>query len=133
MGPNSTIALTIQIDGGFFQLLDYLNRLEDLERLVIVDTINITSNSGTSSTGSGSTSGASSSSGSTTGGPPDLSVTLTGRMFTTAAAPASTGSGSTGHTVHAVHARRDDGDHAERGLDVEHRPHRPPPAPDRSS
>ncbi|MGZ4689343.1 MAG: type 4a pilus biogenesis protein PilO [Acidimicrobiia bacterium] len=94
-GSNSTIALTIQIDGGFSSVLDYLNRLEDLERLVLVDTINITSNSGTSSTGGGSTSGASASSDSTSGGPPDLSVTLTGRMFTTVAAPASTGSGST--------------------------------------
>src|SRR4249919_1069230 len=36
-GPNSTIALSIQVDGGFFQVLDYLNRLEDLDRLVILD------------------------------------------------------------------------------------------------
>ena len=36
----SVIPLTISIKGGFFQVLDYLNRLEDLGRLVIVDAIN---------------------------------------------------------------------------------------------
>ena len=35
-GP-SVIPLSIQIKGGFFQVLDYLNRLEDMGRLVIVD------------------------------------------------------------------------------------------------
>ena len=73
-GP-SVIPLSIQIKGGFFQVLDYLNRLEAMGRLVIVDGINISS--ATSSTGAAAT------------GPPNLSVTLTARMFTRAApAPA---------------------------------------------
>ena len=76
-GAPPTIRLSIQIEGGFFQVLDYLNRLEDLDRLVIVDSVNIT----TGATGGGggestSTTVASSS------GAPDLAVTLTARMFT---------------------------------------------------
>lgn len=73
-GP-SVIPLSVQIKGGFFQVLDYLNRLEDMGRLVIVDSINTTA-----STPAGTT------------GPPTLSVTLTGRMFTRAAPAAAAGS-----------------------------------------
>lgn len=82
-GPESTIALSIQIDGGFFEVLDYLNRLEDLERLVLVDSINVSAAAEDNATG-----GTGSESSSSSGGAPDLSVTLTGRMFTSAAAPA---------------------------------------------
>jgi Tfp pilus assembly protein PilO len=71
----SVIPLSVQIKGGFFQVLDYLNRLEDMSRLVIVDAINVTA-----STASGSS------------GPPTLSVTLTGRMFTRAQPAAAAGS-----------------------------------------
>jgi Tfp pilus assembly protein PilO len=89
-GPNSTIAVSMQINGGFFEVLDYLNRLEDLERLFLVDTVNVS----TAGSDSGSTGGAA-----TTGGAPNLSVTLTGRMFTEAQAAATgtpgTGTGST--------------------------------------
>jgi Tfp pilus assembly protein PilO len=91
---NSTIALSIQINGGFFQVLDYLNRMEDLDRLVIVDSTSMTGSEGggegESSTGGTGTTFESDSS----GGAPTLSVTLTGRMFTGQAAP-STGSGGT--------------------------------------
>jgi Tfp pilus assembly protein PilO len=88
-GPNSTIAVSIQIDGGFFQVLDYLNRLEDLDRLVLVDSVNLSAaGSDEGSTGSAEVSG----------GAPDLSVTLSGRMFTGAEAPvagSTSGGGST--------------------------------------
>ena len=70
-GGPAVINLSLQIEGGFFQALDYLNRLEDLERLVILDALNI------------------SASPSETGGPVRLSITLTGRMFTRAAVPGS--------------------------------------------
>ncbi len=84
-GPTSTIAVSIQIQGGFFEVLDYLNRLEDLERLVIVDTINISAAAPTR--GPAAPGPAGSIGGSTdSSGAPDLSVTLTGRMFTDAAA-----------------------------------------------
>jgi Tfp pilus assembly protein PilO len=103
-GPTSTIALTIQVDGQFSAVLDYLNRLEDLERLVVVDTINVTTGGG----GDGATGASGSQEGSVTTGAPNLSVTITGRMFTdaqpSAAAGGSTGTpstpgGTTGTTV----------------------------------
>jgi Tfp pilus assembly protein PilO len=77
-GP-SVIPLTVQIKGGFFQVLDYLNRLEDMGRLVIVDGINVTAANAAGASGTTST------------GPPTLSVTLTARMFTRAAPPAAAG------------------------------------------
>jgi Tfp pilus assembly protein PilO len=86
-GPGlSTIDLNIAVEGGFFQVVDYLNRLEDFDRLVIVDTMNI-STSGESEEGT------------TTG---SLGVTLTGRMFTTEApapAPGTPGAGATTTTT----------------------------------
>jgi Tfp pilus assembly protein PilO len=95
-GPNSTIALSMQVEGGFFQLLDYLNRLEDLQRLVIIDSVTISSGEVQDS---GTTGDSSASSGSTSSTPsdPTLSVTLSGRMFTNAE-PA-TDSGSSGGTT----------------------------------
>jgi Tfp pilus assembly protein PilO len=96
-GPNSTIALSIQVNGGFFELLDYLNRLEDLERLVIIDAVSVSTSD--SDTGNQSNSGADDSVATFDAGTgaPALSVTLTGRMFTNAeAAPVD---GSTGGTT----------------------------------
>jgi type IV pilus assembly protein PilM len=83
VGPASTITVAIQVDGGFFEVLDYLNRLEDMDRLVLVDSINVSSG--------GAASGGDASTG-VTSGTPDLSVTLTGRMFTGAEAPSADGS-----------------------------------------
>ena len=93
-GPTSTIALSMQISGGFFEVLDYLNQLEGLERVVVVDTINVSAagadTGGTSGTsGDATVSGAATSGGS--GGAPNLSVTLSGRMFTDASATSSAG------------------------------------------
>lgn len=79
-GP-SVIPLTMSIQGGFFQVLDYLNRLEDLGRLVIIDALNATAAGADNATTGGSSTGA-----------PPLAVTLTGRMFTMAAPPAPAGS-----------------------------------------
>ncbi len=76
-GAPPTINLSIQIEGGFFQVLDYLNRLEDFGRLVIVDSINITT--GATGGGEGTTD---STTPPTATGAPSLSATLTARMFT---------------------------------------------------
>ena len=73
----SVIAVSIQVQGGFFQVLDYLNRLEDLERLVVVDNVNISAGGSATATAAGAPAATTSASGS-----PDLSVTLAGRMFT---------------------------------------------------
>jgi Tfp pilus assembly protein PilO len=92
-GPTgvSFIPLSIQVKGGFFQALDYLNRLEDMGRLVIVDGINVSAAEaeGTSDTGS---------SGVATG-PPNLSITLTARMFTRATPPPPAGTAPTSGTA----------------------------------
>ena len=37
------IRLTLQIKGGYFQVLDFLNRLDDLRRLVVNDSLTVTS------------------------------------------------------------------------------------------
>jgi Tfp pilus assembly protein PilO len=90
-GPTSTIAISMQIQGQFSAVLDYLTRLEDLERLVVVDTVNLSAGSGAGGAGA---SGATGSAASVTGAP-DLSVTITGRMFSDAAPAAAPGSAGT--------------------------------------
>lgn len=90
-GPTS-VALAIQVKGDFFAVVDYLNRLEDLERIVVVDDITLASGGTAGATG---TTGAASD-------PSALSVTLAARMFTRAAPAGATGTtgvtGTTGST-----------------------------------
>ncbi|GIU87924.1 MAG: hypothetical protein KatS3mg009_2439 [Acidimicrobiia bacterium] len=80
-----TIQMTIQIDGDYFDVIEALRRLEDVDavgRLVVIDSIGLTASADAGDTGLG---------------PPPVSATLTARMFTgevTAAVPgagASTG------------------------------------------
>jgi Tfp pilus assembly protein PilO len=75
-GPTgiSEIRMTIQLEGGFFQVQEYLKRLEDLTRLVVVDAIQI-GTGGETDDGSGIPS---------LSGAPTLTVSLTARMFTQA-------------------------------------------------
>ncbi len=88
-GGISVITMSIEIEGGFFQVLDYLNRLEELERLVVVDAITI---SGATIAGGDGDEGGEQTSSAT--GAPTLSVTLNARMFTRAdAAFGATGDG----------------------------------------
>jgi Tfp pilus assembly protein PilO len=68
----SQINLGITVEGGFFQVLDYLNRLEDFERLVVVDAINVAGGGGGAAEGEDGAVVDDSS----------LSITLSGRMFT---------------------------------------------------
>jgi Tfp pilus assembly protein PilO len=67
----SSIGLSFQVEGGYFQILDFLNRVDDLPRVVIVDSLDI-------GAGEGDTP-AQGESGSATG---DLAATITARMFT---------------------------------------------------
>jgi Tfp pilus assembly protein PilO len=89
-GPTSTIAISMQVQGQFSAVLDYLTRLEDLERLVVVDSVSVSAASAGATGATGATGGAATS----VTGTPDLSVTITGRMFTDAA-PAAAPGGST--------------------------------------
>ena len=77
----SQIALGITITGGYFQVLDFVNRLTDLTRIVVIDGVSVAPAAGG-----------------------DLSVQLSGRMFTTSApagteAPGATPGGTTTTTV----------------------------------
>jgi Tfp pilus assembly protein PilO len=98
-GQPPTIAVQISVEGGFFQVLDYLNRLEDLERLVVVDSITI------NSAGEVGTGDPTDPSGGLTGGDGDLSVSLNTRIFSqstldtapgTTTDPGTTNEGGTG-------------------------------------
>lgn len=93
----SEIRMTVQLAGGYYQVLDYLNRMEDMSRLVVLDSIQV--NTGGTGGGEGSTEGTTPSA----SGAPTLSVNLTARMFTQAVdlsapiivAPPSTGGATT--------------------------------------
>jgi Tfp pilus assembly protein PilO len=74
-GGPSEITLAVSITGGYFQVLDFVNRLTDLTRIVVIDGLTV---------------------GGATGG--DLSVQITGRMFT-AQAPAGAPGEATTTTV----------------------------------
>ncbi len=79
-GPTgaSEIAMTIQLEGGYYQVLDYLNQLEDLQRIVVVDSITVDASGATGEEGEGGSGGVSLS------GAPTLAVNLSARMFTQA-------------------------------------------------
>ncbi len=66
------VKLTLQIRGGYFQVLDFMNRLEDLSRLVVTDGLNVTADQAAR-----------------------LTVSLTARMFTRAV-PSAFAAGATG-------------------------------------
>lgn len=63
-GPPS-IALTINVSGGYFEVLDYLDRLDSLGRIVVIDGLTLTP--------------------SAEGGPLQVGAAITARMFTTTA------------------------------------------------
>lgn len=45
-GGLSVIALSFSIEGGYFQVLDFMNRLTDLPRLVVIDSVNLSPQEG---------------------------------------------------------------------------------------
>lgn len=70
-GGPASIALTLNINGGYFEVLDYLDRFEALSRIVVIDSINL-------------------SPGRVDGGLVEIGVNITARMFTTNAEVAAT-------------------------------------------
>jgi Tfp pilus assembly protein PilO len=82
-GSVPAIPVQIQVKGGFFQVTDYLTRLETMDRLVVVDGVQIASSS--SGTSAGRASGLTSSTG-------ELTVTLNSRIFSQSSVGASAGS-----------------------------------------
>ncbi|HEX5266799.1 MAG TPA: type 4a pilus biogenesis protein PilO [Acidimicrobiales bacterium] len=105
-GAPPSIRVALSLKGGYNQVLDFINRLDGLPRLVVIDTVGLTSNatgpSGTSTVGEAGATTA-------TTAPAELTISLTVRLFTTTAAPAagatttttapSAASGSTTTTV----------------------------------
>jgi Tfp pilus assembly protein PilO len=72
----SQISLSISVTGGYFQVLDFMNRLTDLTRIVVIDTVTVAPAAGS-----------------------DLSVQLAGRMFTTAVPVGAPGAAETAATT----------------------------------
>jgi len=96
-GGPSVIVLNIQVKGGFFQVLDYLNRLENLKRLVVTNSVNLSAGGGTDTSGSaGSTTATTLATSTSSSGATTLSVTLGAKMFTSATVvPAAPGAAPT--------------------------------------
>lgn len=65
-GGASEVAISLSIKGGYFQVLDFVNRLDVMSRVVVIDTFGLSPQ------------------GSEGGAAPELSVSLNGRMFTLA-------------------------------------------------
>jgi Tfp pilus assembly protein PilO len=98
-----SISLGIQVQGSYAQVVDYLTRLAALQRLVVVNGVQLSTAAST-----GAETGTSASSGGTTGpfsGGTMLSATITAQMFVSPGATASsiegegTSTASTGSTV----------------------------------
>jgi Tfp pilus assembly protein PilO len=86
----SAIPVGIQVKGTYQQVMDYLFLLKSLKRLVVVDTLQVSSAGGDTSAGAA---------GATTGpfsGASQLAVTITARMFETPPATATDGSALSG-------------------------------------
>jgi Tfp pilus assembly protein PilO len=81
-GGPTEITLSIQVSGGFFQVLDYLNRLESVPRLVVVDSVNVTAGGGDAAGTDAATTQTTLSTSTSDSTTPTLNVTLSGKMFT---------------------------------------------------
>jgi Tfp pilus assembly protein PilO len=92
--PPSAITVALDATGGYFQVLDFINRLDDLPRVVVVDSLTLASGSGGGTEGDAEGASAGTS-------PSELSMTISARMFTRAApvADADGGSGATTTTT----------------------------------
>jgi type IV pilus assembly protein PilO len=63
-GAPAAVNLAMSITGGYFQVLDFVNRLTDLPRIVVIDNLSLAA-----------------------GDSSNMTVSITARMFTTSAAP----------------------------------------------
>lgn len=67
---SDTPSMHVQLDvtGGYFQVIDFLNRLDQLPRIIVIDTLTVTADPEAS-------------------GPPELTASIGGRLFLTTATP----------------------------------------------
>jgi Tfp pilus assembly protein PilO len=77
-GAVSTISFTMTVSGGYYQVLDYLHRVEGMSRLVVVDGVTIDQGEADEA-----------------GGPPELTANLTARMFSQSAVQTAPGAPTT--------------------------------------
>jgi Tfp pilus assembly protein PilO len=91
--PPSAITIALDAAGGYFQVLDFINRLDDLPRVVVVDSLSLASGSGG---GTGEEEPRAASSGTS---PSQLTMSISARMFTTAPPAAADGSGGASTTT----------------------------------
>lgn len=82
-----TVTVALEVTGGYYQVLDYLNRLESIPRLVVVDQVSLTA---TTESDAG---------GAAVGGPPQLTASLTARMFDSGATAVTPDGSTTPATV----------------------------------
>jgi Tfp pilus assembly protein PilO len=83
----TTITLGIQVQGTYAQVVDYITRLASLQRLVVVDSVQLAT-----TTGTGTQTGASATGGGSTGpfsGGSELTATISARMFESVTATSS--------------------------------------------
>ena len=95
-----TVTLGINVQGSYAQVIDYLNRLNKLSRLVVVDSVNFTPGAAEGATGGGGPTGSVFAG---QGAPPVMTIQVTARLFTqqgalgaAPGAPGSTGGTATG-------------------------------------
>jgi type IV pilus assembly protein PilO len=94
----TTISVSINVQGSYAQVTDYLNRLMKLPRLVQVDNVSYTAAAVASSSSGQGTSGGGGPTGEVfagQGAAPSLQLTLSAKVFTTQAVAAGTSAGST--------------------------------------
>lgn len=77
----AVINLQLSISGGYFQIVDFVNRLDGLSRLVVIDSLGLTAGPQATASSTG------------------LSVSITARMFVREATPVAGAPGSTGTPV----------------------------------
>ena len=75
------IKLTITISGGYSEVLDFINRVDGLSRIVVIDTLNISAGGSSQAAATSGPAPGPGATTSTTAGAQELNVTLTGRMF----------------------------------------------------
>jgi Tfp pilus assembly protein PilO len=93
VGGVTSITLGIQVKGSYAQVVDYLTRLAALQRLVVVDGVQL-STAGTTGAETGSAASSGGSTGPFSGGT-ELSAVITARMFASPAAAVSTADAGT--------------------------------------
>ena len=74
----NTIPFTMTVSGGYYQVLDYLHRVEGMSRLVVIDGVTIDQGEAAED-----------------GGPPELTANLTARMFSQSAVQTAPGAPTT--------------------------------------